>query len=88
MYIKFCINKIKLRDLEIHTAEYNDTYIYDKKYYVLYKIPFHFFFSWNSFSIRLKFYKTIYTCQWMPYKMWLLYTYSQYMYTNELRSIN
>lgn len=44
MYIKFCINKIKLRDLEIHTAEYNDTYIYDKKYYVLYKIPFHFFF--------------------------------------------
>lgn len=44
MYIKFCINKIKLRDLEIHTAKYNDTYIYDKKYYVLYKIPFHFFF--------------------------------------------
>lgn len=43
MYIKFCINKIKLRDLEIHIAEYNDTY--NKKYYVLYKIPFYFFLA-------------------------------------------
>lgn len=61
MYIKFCINKIKLRDLEIYIVKYNDIYIYDKKYYVFYKILFYFFFySWNSFSIRLKFYKIIY----------------------------
>lgn len=44
MYIKFCINKIKLRDLEIYIVEYNDIYIYDKKYYVFYKILFYFFF--------------------------------------------
>lgn len=62
MYIKFCINKIKLRDLEIHIAEYNDTYIYDKKYYVLYKIPFH-FFSLAEIVLDQYFIK-LYTCQW------------------------
>lgn len=61
MYIKFCINKIKLRDLEIHIAEYNDTYIYDKKYYVLYKIPFH-FFSLAEIVLDQNFIK-LYTCQ-------------------------
>lgn len=63
--------KIKLRDLEIHIAEYNDTYIYDKKYYVLYKIPFHFFLAEIVLVLDQNFMK-LYTCQWMLYKMWLL----------------
>lgn len=64
MYIKFCINKIKLRDLEIHTAKYNDTYIYDKKYYVLYKIPFHFFFIAEIVLVLDQNFIKLYTCQW------------------------